>query len=161
MYCYKCGAQNDDNAFKCVQCGTIIQQMSPPVIPAKKTNPAIIVVIIAGAAFFLFFIIGILAAIAIPNFLRFQEKAREAEVRNEITIVCDAIYSFFEDYPDGEMTLDDIEERAGSLNANIELEVVDGGQETLVIQASHVKGNTIFVIDRDCNIEEVGSPMGS
>jgi len=26
MYCYKCGAQNDDNAYKCVQCGEVIQQ---------------------------------------------------------------------------------------------------------------------------------------
>ena len=27
MYCRKCGTQNDDNAFKCVECGEIIQQI--------------------------------------------------------------------------------------------------------------------------------------
>ncbi|MBN2183130.1 MAG: CD225/dispanin family protein [Sedimentisphaerales bacterium] len=27
MYCRKCGAQNDDNAFRCVSCGEIIQQV--------------------------------------------------------------------------------------------------------------------------------------
>ena len=27
MYCRKCGAQNDDNAFRCVECGEIIQQV--------------------------------------------------------------------------------------------------------------------------------------
>lgn len=26
MYCRKCGAQNDDNAFRCVNCNEIIQQ---------------------------------------------------------------------------------------------------------------------------------------
>lgn len=32
MYCPKCGAQNDDNAWKCVQCGNILQQdtQTPP-----------------------------------------------------------------------------------------------------------------------------------
>lgn len=25
MYCRKCGTQNDDNAYKCVQCGEILQ----------------------------------------------------------------------------------------------------------------------------------------
>jgi hypothetical protein len=27
MYCRKCGIQNDDNAFKCVHCGEILQPM--------------------------------------------------------------------------------------------------------------------------------------
>lgn len=25
MYCWKCGSQNDDNAYKCVKCGEILQ----------------------------------------------------------------------------------------------------------------------------------------
>ncbi|MFZ0961326.1 MAG: CD225/dispanin family protein [Terriglobia bacterium] len=31
MYCPKCGAPNDDNAWKCIQCQTILQQAPPPV----------------------------------------------------------------------------------------------------------------------------------
>ncbi len=27
MYCTKCGTKNDDNAFKCVQCGNILQDV--------------------------------------------------------------------------------------------------------------------------------------
>jgi hypothetical protein len=37
MYCFKCGAENDDNAYRCVKCGTVIQgeaaarpQAAPP-----------------------------------------------------------------------------------------------------------------------------------
>ena len=29
MYCRKCGAVNDDNAYKCVQCGEILQTAVP------------------------------------------------------------------------------------------------------------------------------------
>ena len=29
MFCPKCGTPNDDNAWKCVQCQTILQQSSP------------------------------------------------------------------------------------------------------------------------------------
>ena len=36
MYCPKCGTQNDDNAFRCIKCGGIIQpipiQLQPKVI---------------------------------------------------------------------------------------------------------------------------------
>ena len=29
MYCPRCGTQNDDNNFRCLQCGTVIQQQGP------------------------------------------------------------------------------------------------------------------------------------
>lgn len=29
MYCHKCGAQNDDNAYKCVRCGEVINGLTP------------------------------------------------------------------------------------------------------------------------------------
>ncbi len=29
MYCRKCGALNDDNAYKCVQCGEVLQSTVP------------------------------------------------------------------------------------------------------------------------------------
>ena len=38
MYCPKCGTQNDDNAFKCVHCGVIIQQMPPQYAPQNIEN---------------------------------------------------------------------------------------------------------------------------
>ena len=31
MFCRKCGAQNEDNAYKCVNCGDILQQAAPQV----------------------------------------------------------------------------------------------------------------------------------
>ncbi|MBN2183131.1 MAG: DUF4190 domain-containing protein [Sedimentisphaerales bacterium] len=40
MYCPKCGTKNDDNAFRCVSCGEIIQPMPtrPPFISADDNQ---------------------------------------------------------------------------------------------------------------------------
>ncbi len=80
MYCRKCGTQNDDNAFKCINCGTIMQQVPSRAVPVKQNNTAIIVLVAIGAAFACVAIIGILAAIAIPAYIGAQEKARKATI---------------------------------------------------------------------------------
>ena len=38
MFCRKCGSVNDDNAFKCVQCGEILQQIQQQGEPAPKVS---------------------------------------------------------------------------------------------------------------------------
>jgi uncharacterized paraquat-inducible protein A len=32
MYCKKCGTVNDDNAYKCVSCGELLQQVPAPAV---------------------------------------------------------------------------------------------------------------------------------
>ena len=80
MYCPKCGTQNDDNAFRCIKCGIVLQQVPP----GKKKNTAVIVLVVAAIALVLFAIMGILAAIAIPSFVNQQTKARNAMAQAEI-----------------------------------------------------------------------------
>jgi hypothetical protein len=49
MYCPKCGIQNDDNAFRCVKCGEIIQQI--PIQPQPKViddDPAMRMILPVG-----------------------------------------------------------------------------------------------------------------
>ena len=36
MYCFKCGASNDDNAWKCVQCGEVLQRATEVAAPAPS-----------------------------------------------------------------------------------------------------------------------------
>ena len=38
MYCPKCGTRNDDNSYKCVQCGEAMQPAQGPVAPVKIPN---------------------------------------------------------------------------------------------------------------------------
>lgn len=47
--------------------------------PQKKGMPVILIVVIVGLG--LCFVIGCLAAIAIPNFIKFQSKAKQSEAR--------------------------------------------------------------------------------
>jgi hypothetical protein len=46
MYCRQCGSLNDDNAFKCVKCGDILQQTAvdgtAPVVISNYLAPAIL-----------------------------------------------------------------------------------------------------------------------
>jgi hypothetical protein len=39
MYCPKCGAQNDDNVWKCVQCGAVLHQQSQQQTPPPLNIP--------------------------------------------------------------------------------------------------------------------------
>ena len=76
MFCPKCGSQNDDNAFKCVGCGTIVQVVPPPVISVNKSNAPIIILIVVLSIPFVMFFIGMIAAIAIPQFVAYQNRAK-------------------------------------------------------------------------------------
>ena len=56
MYCSKCGTQNDDNAFKCVRCGEVIQGTGPSMAPpgqkvSSHLAPAIIVTLLCCLPF--------------------------------------------------------------------------------------------------------------
>lgn len=49
MYCPKCGAQNDDNAFRCIQCQEIIQSI--PIQPQRQAiddSPAMRMILPVG-----------------------------------------------------------------------------------------------------------------
>lgn len=106
MYCPRCGTQNDDNAFKCIKCGTIIQQIPFTTVPVKKSNTAGIVLAVIGGIFGLIMVIGILAAIAIPQFAAYRVRAYNTQARTEIQKACNAASSFFIEHPDKIITGD-------------------------------------------------------
>jgi Tfp pilus assembly protein PilE len=151
MYCPKCGTQHDDNAYKCTKCGIIIQQ-----VPAgKKSNTAVIVLVIAGIAVGLLVFIGILAAIAIPSFVSYQAKARNAVAQAEIKNACSAAAAFFAEHPNKTITLDDLKEKGIATNPDIDLVIENGTMEALSMHAKHIKGSKIYVADRNCHIQEM------
>ncbi len=151
MYCPKCGKKNDDNAYKCTKCGTIIQQA-----PAeKKSNTAVIVLVIAGIAVGLFILIGILAAIAIPSFVNYQAKARDAMARAEVKNACTAAAAFFLEHPDKTITIDDLKEKGSAKNPEVELVIENGTMRDLALRARHTKGRHTYVADRNCAIREI------
>ncbi len=148
MYCPKCGKKNDDNAYKCTKCGTIIQ-------PGKKSNTAVIVLVVAGIAVGLFILIAILAAIAIPSFVSYQTKARDATAQAEARNACTAAAEFFLEHPDKTITLDDLKEKGMAANPEVELVIENGTMGDLTLLARHKKGRHTYVADRNCAIREI------
>jgi type IV pilus assembly protein PilA len=109
MYCPNCGAQMAEGAGRCPQCGVdprgfVAQHTAapaPPPMPSGQVPPSPlagtaprrgmpvigIVALVGGILFFLFVVLGILAAIAIPDFLRFQAKAKQSEARQNLAMI--------------------------------------------------------------------------
>ncbi|RPI76657.1 MAG: hypothetical protein EHM45_12280 [Desulfobacteraceae bacterium] len=75
MFCSKCGSQNEDNAFKCAGCGTIIQVVPPPIVTVKKSNVPMIILIVVLAIPVVAFVAGLIAAIAIPQYNAYRNRA--------------------------------------------------------------------------------------
>ncbi len=151
MYCPKCGKKNDDNAYKCTKCGKILHEEAGK----KKSNTAIIVLVIAGIAVGLLIFIAILAAIAIPSFVNYQAKARDAMAQAEVKNACTAAAAFFMEHPDKNITLDDLKEQGVVKNPEVEVAIENGTMKDLSIRARHTKGRKTYVADRDCAIREI------
>jgi Tfp pilus assembly protein PilE len=150
MYCPKCGTQNDDNAYKCTKCGIVLQQVATE----KKKNTALVVLVVAVAALVFFAVIGILAAIAIPSFVNYQARARNAAAQLEVQHACHAATAFFIEHPDQTVTIADLKEQGVTMNPEVELSIENGTREGLSIRARHSKGNRVYIADNQCDIQE-------
>jgi Tfp pilus assembly protein PilE len=154
MFCPKCGTQNDDNNFKCVKCGTIIQQISRVPIRIKETSTATILLWALGP-FVVIAMIGIIAAIVIPAHIGVQNKARHAMAMAEIKNACSTATTLFIENPDRTISIEDLKEKGVGVSPDVELSVEDGKQDSLRISAKHNEGIKVFVADKDCHIQEM------
>ncbi|MDX2012583.1 MAG: fimbrial protein [Myxococcaceae bacterium] len=66
-----------------------------PAAPAPKKSGASVVIIIIVVGLVLCCVVGMLAAIAIPNFVRFQARSKQAEVKVNLKSAYTAEMSFF------------------------------------------------------------------
>ncbi len=115
MYCPNCGAEMGAGAGSCPKCGvdprSFVAQhtaappppplpsgpvppwpppgMAPPgMAPQRRGMPVIgIVALVGGILFFFIVVLGILAAIAIPDFLKFQSKAKQSEAKQNLGMI--------------------------------------------------------------------------
>jgi uncharacterized membrane protein YvbJ len=62
LFCTKCGMQNDDNSYKCVKCGEIIQQSHGPVTQVAIPNYLVQAIIITLCCCLPFGIVAIVYA---------------------------------------------------------------------------------------------------
>ena len=192
MYCSKCGTYNDDNTYRCMNCGTVIQQAESSGDPSLQNvsshlAPAILVTIFCclplgivaivyaaqasgrlkdgdlnGAvaaskkaktwcwvAFGLglaFQLLSILAAIAIPNFVAYREKAFDAAARQELRKAATAQEAYYEDnstYADSIEKLLDADYGL-SPSEKVTVEVISAGADHYEMVAFHEEGKKKF-----------------
>ena len=91
MYCPNCGVEISDQSDRCVQCGADLSAAG-----GKKgwSTCLIVGIVLAVLGVVMLPIIGILAAIAVPNFLHAQLRARVATVQAEQRNLAVALESF-------------------------------------------------------------------
>lgn len=70
MFCRKCGVGNDDNAFRCVKCHAIVQDLAEAMPPlhvevSTKTNPVVLVVMILGGGLMIMCMISIVIILSL------------------------------------------------------------------------------------------------
>lgn len=89
MYCRKCGSLNDDNAFKCVQCGQILQQVQERGGPASKVPSYLAQAILTTLFCCLpFGIVAIVYAAQVNSKLAVGDYAGAVEVSNKAKTWC-------------------------------------------------------------------------
>jgi len=95
MYCSKCGTQNDDRTTACSSCGASLVPLAAS--PAKKKGSVgpVVIVLVVLFGFFFVMVVGILAAIAIPSFLKFQKRAKTSEATVNLRRIYDSSVSYF------------------------------------------------------------------
>jgi type II secretory pathway pseudopilin PulG len=109
-YCAYCGSHVAQVSFvPCASCGnpTNGAPSRPTAAAAGGTNTAVLVIAIAAAALVVFAIIGILAAIAIPNLLTAMQRSRQKRTMADMRTLATALEAYGtdhegEEYPPGE-----------------------------------------------------------
>ena len=91
MYCAQCGAENPDDAGQCVKCGASFDS------PEKKrgwSTCGILAIVAVVVGVLIVAVIGILAAIAIPNYRHAQARAKIARTMYDQRNVGTALEAF-------------------------------------------------------------------
>jgi type IV pilus assembly protein PilA len=96
-FCTQCGAQQDAAPASTVKCTACGQSFLVPG-PKKTSTGAIVAMVVLIGGFGIVVIIGILAAIAIPNFLKFQTRSKQAEVRSNLKGMLNAEKEYFAEH---------------------------------------------------------------
>ena len=107
-YCAYCGSHVAQVSFvPCASCGNPTNGAPPrPVVAGGGTNVLAIVIGVAAAGLVLFAIIGILAAIAIPNLLTAMQRSKQKRTMADMRTVATALEAYGtdherEEYPPG------------------------------------------------------------
>jgi competence protein ComGC len=151
-FCENCGAIVKINSLACHVCGKKFS--------GKKSMPGCaIAAIVLAVIMFVLAIIGILAAIAIPNFIAYRNKALNVSARTELTIVAAAEDQYYAKHDRYTTDLEDLGYEPGQ--KNITIAIVSADSECFEAVAELKGRNKELRIDCSKKIWEVGKSPGS
>ena len=98
-------------------------------------------------------IIGILAAIAIPNFISYRKRGYNAAANSDIKNAYTAAQAYYSDYPTGNITaVATLLNYGYKATANTTVTISSQGQTNLSMTASHGSGDKTYSVDSDGDI---------
>jgi len=103
----------------------------------------------------LIFVILIIAAIVIPQFVTYRERANAANTHAVLQQACAAKELFFTNSPDKEITLNDLIAGQITVPPDVELSIEDGTSDNFTLVAVNKNSGKTSVMKSDCNIEEL------
>ena len=92
-------------------------------------------------------IIGILAAIAIPNFISYRQRGYDAAANADIKNAYTAAQAYFTDYPSATVDNTMLEGYGFRSTADVTLNVTAGTQSTLAMTTKHDNGDKTYTVD--------------
>ena len=96
-------------------------------------------------------IIGILAAIAIPNFIAYRRRGFNADANSSVKNAYTSAMAYFTDFPSGNVTLADLTGVGLQLSDDVEISLPATADadtmNTLHIEAYHTKGDRTYGVD--------------
>ena len=97
-------------------------------------------------------IIGILAALAAPSFIRYRIKGYNAASNTDIRNAFLAAQAYFSDYPDATVTDSILTGYGYRSSSNVTLSIITGTQSGLSLTPAHGAGDKTYSIDTDGNV---------
>ena len=128
-FCVSCGEVIKLNSLTCPYCGQKQKKEGMGCLPKAA--------IAFGVGIFAMAIIGILAAIAIPNFMAYRTKATEAVVRSDLQNLIEAQQNFFVINQFYANSLDELDFKPSQ--EQISIRIVHTDASCFVAKATHVK----------------------
>ncbi len=117
-------------------------------------NVAVVLVPLVAVA-----LIAILAAIAIPQFAAYRQKAADHQAKQEIQAACAIGAKIFAEQP-GKTEIEPDEFLYAGLvrTPEVEMLLLDGSREAFSISAKHKKGKMLYTTDQQCYLTEEPQP---
>lgn len=118
---------------------------------AGGTNNAVVV----AAPVLGIVVLGIIAAIAIPSFVSYRQRAHDGRAKAEVQDACRRLSDIFSKEPGrAEVTPEDLLGSGFSPSPDIEMMLLDGRRGSLGLSAQHKEGHRVFITDPSCTVRE-------